>query len=70
MGRRVHACWPDDSPEAASTIMRAHGVRRLPVVDAEGILQGVITLHDLAGAFSARSVSLAYFSATSAASAP
>jgi len=44
----LRSCWPDDSPEAAAAIMRAFGVRRLPVVDAAFDLVGLITLGDLA----------------------
>jgi CBS domain-containing protein len=44
----LRSCWPDDSLEAATAIMRAYGVRRLPVVDASFALLGLITLGDLA----------------------
>lgn len=44
----LRSCWPDDSPEAAAAIMRAFGVRRLPVVDASFALRGLITLGELA----------------------
>src|SRR5688572_21114315 len=33
--------------EAAASRMRIHGVRRLPVVDENGLLQGIITLDDI-----------------------
>lgn len=33
--------------EDALTLMRTHGIRRLPVVDARGELAGVVTLDDL-----------------------
>lgn len=36
-----------ESVEAAAKRMRAHGVRRLPVVDDLGYLQGIVTLDDI-----------------------
>ena len=33
-------------PEAVS-LMRAHGIRRLPIVDGDGVLQGLVTMDDL-----------------------
>jgi CBS-domain-containing membrane protein len=51
--REVHAgkvftCKLDDDVKRALEIMRAETVRRLPVVDSEGRLQGIISLNDLA----------------------
>jgi CBS domain-containing protein len=43
----VHTCGPDDDVAAAMETMRARQVRRLPVVDDEGRLQGVLSLYDL-----------------------
>jgi CBS domain-containing protein len=37
----------DESVEAAIRIMQQHGVRRLPIVDAEGGLVGILTLDDV-----------------------
>lgn len=34
--------------EEAAALMVQHGVRRLPVIDAEGVLSGIVTLDDLA----------------------
>ena len=48
MRRPVRWCWPDDSLEAAEAIIRAYGVRRLPVVDRSGDLVGIVSLADLA----------------------
>jgi CBS-domain-containing membrane protein len=45
--RIVHACQADDDVHVAMDIMRSRQVRRLPVVDAEGRLQGIVTIHDL-----------------------
>jgi CBS domain-containing protein len=50
----LRSCWPDDSPEAATAIMRAFGVRRLPVVDAAFDLVGLVALGDLARTFLAK----------------
>ncbi len=48
MSPALRSCWPDDSLEATAAIMRAYGVRRLPVVDSSCDLTGLITLGDLA----------------------
>jgi CBS domain-containing protein len=44
----LRSCWPDDSLDAVAAIMRAYGVRRLPVVDASFQLLGLVALGDLA----------------------
>lgn len=44
---QVHTCSPDDDVEQALAIMANHQVRRLPVVDDEGILQGMLSLNDI-----------------------
>jgi CBS domain-containing protein len=44
----VYACLPDDSIAEAEDIMRNRMVRRLPVIDLEGRLVGVISLNDFA----------------------
>lgn len=36
-----------DQVEAAVKEMEAHGVRRLPIVDARGVLVGILTLDDI-----------------------
>ena len=48
MRRKVRWCWPDDSVESAEAIMRAYGVRRLPVIDPAGELIGLVSLSDIA----------------------
>jgi len=48
MSPELRSCWPDDSLEAAAAIMRAYGVRRLPVIDSASELLGLIALGDLA----------------------
>jgi CBS domain-containing protein len=37
----------DDSVDTAIALMREHGVRRLPIVDAEGLVAGIVTADDL-----------------------
>ncbi len=48
MSRDVKCCGPDDDIQRVSSTMRANQVRRLPVVDGQGIPVGVISLNDLA----------------------
>src|SRR6185437_10351453 len=50
MGKDLHACQPGDSVETAQSLMRTAKVRRLPVLDAQGRLCGLIALADLARA--------------------
>lgn len=44
----VHLCMADDSITDALSAMKEFKVRRLPVVDAGGRLQGVISMNDIA----------------------
>jgi CBS domain-containing protein len=44
----LHTCRPSDGVRDALRLMRIHKVRRLPVVDGAGILQGMVSLTDLA----------------------
>lgn len=48
MAKRVQLCWADDSPEVALELMVEQRVRRLPVVDSERRLLGLVSLCDLA----------------------
>jgi CBS domain-containing protein len=50
MAHQVECCHPDDSLMAAQEAMRARQVRRLPVVDHQGKLVGMLSLNDLARA--------------------
>jgi CBS domain-containing protein len=36
-----------DTLDAATRCMREHGVRRLPIVNAEGVVRGIVTADDL-----------------------
>ena len=48
MSKEVFTCKADETIAAAEQTMRAHHVRRLPVVDAQGHLAGIISLNDIA----------------------
>ena len=43
----VNTCLRDDDATVALLAMKAHKVRRLPVVDAEGHVQGMLSLNDV-----------------------
>lgn len=45
---KLFSCAPSDDVRDALKTMRAEKVRRLPVVDAEGKLQGILSLNDVA----------------------
>jgi CBS domain-containing protein len=48
MSPRIHTCKPLDSIESAEEIMRKQQVRRLPVIDPDGRLLGILSLTDIA----------------------
>lgn len=48
MAREVYSCLPDDNITEVEDIMRKRRVRRVPVVDLDGRLVGLISLNDLA----------------------
>jgi CBS domain-containing protein len=48
MARNTYFCAPGDRVEDAVAAMRAHQVRRLPVVDPGGHLVGIVSLGDVA----------------------
>ncbi len=48
MTRTPQTCRRDDAMEQAERVMSEHKVRRLPVVEADGTLCGVISLNDIA----------------------
>jgi CBS-domain-containing membrane protein len=41
-------CQPEDAVEDALETMGRHQIRRLPVVDEDGLLVGIVTLADIA----------------------
>ncbi|MGH9324519.1 MAG: CBS domain-containing protein [Vicinamibacteria bacterium] len=50
MSRKLWNCRPDDDVKDAEKVMRAHQVRRLPVVQVDGKLAGILSISDLARA--------------------
>jgi CBS domain-containing protein len=48
MARRPVFCGAEDDLDSAAHLMRQHSTRRVPVVDGNGILVGLLTLDDLA----------------------
>ena len=50
MSSMLFTCGPDDTVEAALRTMREHQIRRLPVLDANGRVIGIVALSDLARA--------------------
>lgn len=48
MAKEVACCRPDDSVEAAQSVMSEKRVHRLPVVDADGRPVGVLSFNDVA----------------------
>ena len=48
MARKLACCKSDDDLDSAAQLMRQHRTRRVPVVDGNGILVGLLTLDDLA----------------------
>jgi len=48
MAKKVHGVEATDSLEMVEELMRRVGVRRVPVLDGQGTLKGIISLNDLA----------------------
>jgi CBS domain-containing protein len=48
MAKQVRVCRPSDSLADAEKTMRETRIRRLPVVDEQGMLVGMVSLADLA----------------------
>lgn len=48
MAKKVHGVEATDSLEMVETLMRRVHVRRVPVLDGQGTLRGIISLNDLA----------------------
>lgn len=49
MSSEVLCCFEDQPVDEAARIMTEHGVRRLPVLDQEGRLSGIVSLSDVRG---------------------
>jgi len=47
MSPSVHACLPDDTADDVLATMKRHRVRRVPVVDTTGHLQGIVSMNDV-----------------------
>jgi CBS domain-containing protein len=47
MGHPVRACFPDDSVQAVLATMKEFKLRRLPVIDSNGILRGIASMNDI-----------------------
>ena len=47
MTHPVHACLPDDDAGDALTVMKQYKVRRIPVIDSNGTVKGVISMNDI-----------------------
>ena len=50
MHRQVWSCAPGDDLSSALALMREQRVRRLPVLDGSGRLEGILSLDDVAAA--------------------
>jgi CBS domain-containing protein len=50
MAHKVITCSPDEPIQAAERRMRQHQVRRLPAVDANQRVRGILSINDLARA--------------------
>lgn len=49
MSNEVVCCFEDQPVEEAARIMAEHSVRRLPVLDREGLLSGIVSVTDVYG---------------------
>jgi CBS domain-containing protein len=47
MSRKVHSCQASDNIHEAMETMRVNRVRRLPVIDDEGKLEGMLSISDV-----------------------
>ena len=48
MSRDVHTCGPDSTAAEVEDVMTRHQVRRVPIIDTDGRLLGIIAQADLA----------------------
>jgi len=48
MSAELHSCKPEEALDQVEKRMRSHQIRRLPVVDDEGHLRGILALADIA----------------------
>ena len=47
MTGQVYAVNPDDNIDQALQVMQEHQIRRLPVINAEGELEGILSMNDI-----------------------
>ena len=47
MNKSVYAAGPDEDIERALQTMREHKIRRLPVLNLEGELEGIVSMNDI-----------------------
>jgi CBS-domain-containing membrane protein len=51
MSKALYSCAPDDPIETAERIMRSKQIRRIPVLNSERRLMGILSLADIAKYF-------------------
>jgi CBS domain-containing protein len=54
MSKPAHACSPNDTLDSAEKLMRANKVHRLPVIDAQGHICGILSLNDIVCGYAAK----------------
>ncbi len=47
MSAKPITCAPDDTIETAATLMHGHDISRLPVIDGDGVLVGILARKDI-----------------------
>lgn len=47
IAHQLYACKPEDSLQTILSVMKEHQVRRVPVVNSYGKLEGVVSLNDI-----------------------
>ena len=47
ISHQAHVCQEDDDIQDALELMRREQVRRLPVVNSDGVLQGILSINDV-----------------------
>jgi CBS domain-containing protein len=47
MTGQLFACGPDDAVDDVLGVMRAHSIRRVPVLSSDGVLLGMVSMNDM-----------------------